>query len=81
MRRQIENRQIKKKSKNGGWGRVCESAIFEHKVSIINLCNKTIVKTYGTAYVHMQYCSCFFVSKQTTCSVYNFCAEWIFPQF
>lgn len=46
----------------GGGGLGFENAIFEHKVSIINLCNKTIVKTYGTAYVHMQYCSCFFVS-------------------
>lgn len=32
--------KFKKRVKIGGG---CESAIFEHKVSMINLCNKTIV--------------------------------------
>lgn len=36
----MKNNKFEKKSKNGGgW---CESAIFEQKVNMINLCNKTI---------------------------------------
>lgn len=37
----MKNNKFEKKSKNGGGG-WCESAIFEQKVNMINLCNKTI---------------------------------------
>lgn len=38
----MKNNKFEKKSKNGEGGGWCESAIFEQKVNMINLCNKTI---------------------------------------